>query len=191
MKLIRFLPVCIISSAFLSMNTYVQESDSTYTLTNNEIESVISINGIESLVNLSDPFKADIIGDRTWGRTRCMYRVAQGDWLSVNPYAKRIEAEGDTVVRIIDCQPGMPVCMEQKISLKKNGLDLDISIETKMQFPVTIGDLAISFPWRTARGEEPSYIFEQCFTKHHFIAGDGSFLYFTRWFGEVQKGAVI
>ncbi len=55
-----------------------------------------------------------------------------------------------------------------------------IDIINQMQFPVKIGDLAVNFPWRAPGGGNPNEIFEQNFTKHHYISGDGSFLYFTK-----------
>ena len=49
-----------------------------------------------------------------------------------------------------------------------------------MEFPVRIGDFAIPVPWNRARGGNPEDTFEKGFTKHHYIAGDGSFIYFAR-----------
>ena len=49
-----------------------------------------------------------------------------------------------------------------------------------MGYPVEMGDLAFALPWRAPGGEDPEAIFERSWTKHQFISGHGSFLYFVR-----------
>ena len=53
-----------------------------------------------------------------------------------------------------------------------------------MPLPVTLGDFGIRIPWRPPFGENPDDIFEKSWTKHQWISGDGSFLYFVRPNGE-------
>jgi hypothetical protein len=79
---------------------------------------------------------------------------------------------------------GMPLRMIQAFEVGDQFLDWNIEIQSMMEFPVTIGDLAIPIPWKMPGGEDPEEIFEQCFTKHNFISGNGSFLYFTKPSGQ-------
>src|SRR5262249_8071016 len=59
-------------------------------------------------------------------------------------------------------------------------LSWNIDVENQAAAPVEVGDLAIVFPWNRPAGEDAKVVFEQGFTKHQFIEGDGSFIYFVR-----------
>jgi len=63
-------------------------------------------------------------------------------------------------------------------------LDWTIDVANRTQEPIQIGDFALSLPWRAPGGEDPDTIFEKSWTKHQFISGHASFLYFVRPNGE-------
>ncbi len=165
-------------------------------LENQNLKATISPRGLTSLTCPQDTTRANIFSG-AFGKPVVRYRVGPGDWLDLYQEETRMKAKGERRkakdedskiqegkigqgVVYEDFIPGMPLKMTQTYSLREKSLDYQIEIESMMEFPVTIGDLAIPFPWRTPGGEDPVYIFEQCFTKHHFIQGNGSFLCFTK-----------
>ena len=170
-------------------------------LTNDVISCTVSLDGITSLTCPSDSADGVVIGNQPWGRTNLMYNIVGNSWLPIDNYNKSFKISGDTAVSIIDYGAGMPLSMEQRFSINKAGIDFDIFIESKMQFPLRVGDLALHFPlkelpdpwtaWRTGTGESLEYIdqyifdiFERLFIKHQYISGNGSFLYFTKRIGK-------
>jgi hypothetical protein len=153
-------------------------------LENEHIKAVFTPRGLTSLTCPSDPLQANVFAG-AFGNPVVRYRYGPGDWLDLYRDETRQKAEGTgqkerTKIQYEDYIVGMPMKMVQTFEPGKKWLDYTIEIENMLEFPVTIGDLAIPFPWRTPVGEEPEYIFEQCFTKHHFIQGNGSFIYFTK-----------
>ncbi|HCC69897.1 MAG TPA: hypothetical protein DEQ09_01905, partial [Bacteroidales bacterium] len=169
--------ICLLTLALsatchiLPSNAQVQRKSCT--LKNNEIAGVITLDGLTLLADPSDSAGGIIIGDRSWGRTHLMYTIEGKNWLQHDAYNKSFVTYGDTAVGIIDYGSGMPLKMEQKYTLTDQGINFDILIESKMQFPVKIGDLAVHFPtrniprawtaWRTGTGENPEYIDEYIF----------------------------
>ncbi|HUW91708.1 MAG TPA: DUF5695 domain-containing protein, partial [Bacteroidales bacterium] len=153
-------------------------------LENSAISGTVTIDGLTSLTSPSDPFGANVIGERSWGRASLTYEIVRGAWLDIFKGSTRIVAGSDSVVSIINYEKGMPQKMEQRYTLTPEGIDYDINIESMMQWPVTIGDLAVSLPFRRPGGGSPEAIFEKSFTKHQFISGSGSFIYFARPSGE-------
>ena len=153
-------------------------------LENSVISGTVTIDGLTSLTSPSDSFGANVIGERSWGRASLTYEIVKGSWLEIFKGSTRLVSESDNAVSIINYEKGMPQKMEQKYTLTPGGIDYDINIETMMQWPVTIGDLAVSLPFRRPGGGNPEAIFEKSFTMHQFISGSGSFIYFARPSGE-------
>ncbi|MDW8257263.1 MAG: hypothetical protein RML85_09605, partial [Acidobacteriota bacterium] len=141
--------------------------------------------GITQLRNPQDPFQADLLsGEGRLGEPVVTYRVEGGDWLPIYTGRRTLHAEPDKgVLTYTDTDPGSPLKMVQQFKVEGKVLDWTIEIETTMNFPVQIGDLALPIPWRFPAGDART-IFERSWTKHHFIAGHGSFLYFVRPNGE-------
>ena len=163
-------------------------------LENKNLKATFSPRGLVALSCPQDTTQANLFSG-AFGKPVVRYRVGPGDWLDLYQDETRMKTKEERLknkdkevkkqddqdgVVFEDYIPGMPLKMTQTYSLGERSLEYQIEIESMMEFPVTIGDLAIPFPWRTPGGEDPAYIFEQCFTKHHFIQGNGSFLYFTK-----------
>lgn len=154
-------------------------------LENTNIRAAFSDRGILSLTDPQDKYKADIITDRSpWGRVKLVYRSGNSDWKELPDSVKHFKNGTLSSAELISVDNGAPVVLNQRFILNGKALDYDITVTTTGTEPVEIGDLALSLPWRTASGENPEYIFENCFTKHHFIAGNGSFIFFTKPSGE-------
>lgn len=187
MKKRCFSPYIILSALvvlFCQATGYSQSRQGQFILQNSSINGIVSIDGLTSVTDPSDTFKANVVGGSAWGKTSLTYDIVEGSWLDIFKGSTRIVAGSDTTVSIINYEKGMPQKLEQRYTLTHDGIDLDIFIETMMQWPVRIGDLAVSLPSRGPGGGTPEAIFERSFTKHHFISGDGSFIYFARPSGE-------
>jgi hypothetical protein len=153
-------------------------------LENTNLRAAFSDRGVISLTDPQDKYKADIINSRApWGRVKLVYRSGKGEWIELPDTVKQLKS-GTSSAEFISVDNNAPVTMDQRFTLNGEALDYDITVKNTGTAPVEIGDLALFLPWRTASGENPEYIFENCFTKHHFIAGNGSFIFFTKPSGE-------
>lgn len=186
-------PAMLIAAAGLVPSAFTQDRPPAHpaggVLANAFFELTYDGKGMTGLKNPGDPFKASVLGGGPGGRPGdwlVRYRIGpEGDWLDLYTDETRMEADPvKGVVTYTDFIPGMPLKMTRRLVLNGPTLDCLVDIETAMEFPVTVGDLAVALPWRSARSEDPVDIFERSFTKHHFISGDGSFVYFTRTSGE-------
>ena len=169
----------LITICILNQTLYGQTSGSAL-LEGEDIEGTISINGMSSIISLEDKFQANVIEGSNWGRCDVVYRVPDGQWLPINKYNTEFKVNEDGSASILDDQPGMPVVMEQRFYTTDRAIQMDVTVRAAMDFPIEIGDLAFHLPWKHPRGADQIEIFEQGFTRHHFIAGAGSFIYFTR-----------
>ncbi len=153
-------------------------------LENTNIRAAFSDRGVISLTDPQDKYKADIINSRSpWGRVKLAYRSGAGEWIEMPDSVKQLKS-GTSTAEYISVDKNAPVTMDQRFTLNGEVLDYDITVKNTGTAPVEIGDLGIFLPWRTASGENPEYIFENCFTKHHYISGNGSFIFFTKPSGE-------
>jgi hypothetical protein len=180
----------------------VADTTTIFELRNDYFSAIITTAGLGSLSAVSDPHSADVIGPIPWGLNRLVVKPGDGEWTEVSyaglfaalDSAAQIAAGSELTPSLIRASSGSvvlsgtpegsPVRVEQVFTLGEDFLDLDILVESASGLPVRIGDLAVGLAWRRATGEDPNYIFEQSFTKHHFIAGDGSFLFFPKPSGE-------
>jgi hypothetical protein len=142
--------------------------------------------GLSALSHPEDPYRAEFLSPNgRLGDPAVRYRVGEGDWLDIYASERKLEADAAAGTLVYtDGGPGMPLKMVQTFATDGTKLDWTVAVETAMDFPVTIGDLAFAIPWRAPSGENPEAIFERSWTKHHFISGDGSFIYFVRPSGE-------
>ena len=139
--------------------------------------------GITALESVADVFHANLLNGEL-GDVLLAYKVKDGIWLKIDP--KKREMNVDEQAKTIsynDTGIGNTIELTQYFRLDGDKLHWDVDIVNNSKFPVEIGDLAIAFPWRSARGEDPIPIFERSFTRHTFISGDASFIYFTRYSG--------
>ena len=161
-----------------------------FLLKNSEIICQVSEQGLTMLVDPDDPLGANVVGRRPWGIKKLVYSESAGE--RINFFSDSIVTlTGDGKQVEIVSGSGKPLKMSQVYKLYEDGAELDIKIESTSSSRVTIGDLALSLPWRRPTGEEPDYIFEQCFTKHHYISGDGSFIFFTKPSGEAPYMVIL
>ncbi len=163
------------SPAFCQSNSFVMEND--------EVKAEIGEFGISSLIDPGDSYQADVIRRIPWGISKLVYRTDETDWINFNHDSTRLITGDNSKVTIL-ANNNDSLVMKQVYTLDNDGIVLDIQLSTDLDKPVVIGDLAIGLPWRRPSGENPEHIFEQCFTKHHYISGNGSFVFFTKPSGE-------
>ncbi len=175
----RLLPVCL----FLFIAGAFQISaQNAISISNPKLELGFDHRGLKSIISKDDVFRANGIAENSrFGDIRIRYKIADGDWL-FNYSGSRKQTSDTLNNRVIytDYEKGMSLQMRQEYTLEENYLDWSLQVETKMEFPVVIGDLIIPFKWNQPDDDRQIDIFEDSFIKHHFISGDGSFLYFTK-----------
>lgn len=175
----------IIGMLVISSALSGQTKPGTQILENGKIRATISAKGITSLTSPGDKFQADIINSRTpWGRVKLVYKSGNSDWKEIQDTLMSVKTISPSSVVLTSAPEGGSVGIKQDFTLNEKGLDYDITINTRDNSAIEIGDLAISLPWRRASGENAEYIFEKCFTKHHYISGNGSFIFFTKPSGD-------
>jgi hypothetical protein len=141
--------------------------------------------GVTGLAHSKDPYGAQLFSPGGRMVPVIKYRVPGGDWLDAYRGETRLAASPDgTTLIYTDSVAGTVLDTVQTFRTDGRVLDWTIELATRMEVPVTIGDLAVQIPWRFPAGEDPAAIFEKSWTKHQFIAGAGSFLYFVRPNGE-------
>jgi len=176
--------ICFSMVCFLFLpDLYGQRGQDKYVVENDVIKATITTRDITSLVSPNDPYKANVVSG-AWNRPELVYKILEGDWLSILGGARQLVLNEDSSISIIDYQPGMPQKMETRYSLNEKGIDMDIIIESMMKWSFTIGDLLISLPVSRPGGGSPEHIFEECYTTHSYISGNGSFIFFARPSGQ-------
>jgi hypothetical protein len=137
--------------------------------------------GLTGLANAADPASAPVLARNARMGIAVKYRVDDGDWLDIVQSSPVLEASADgrRLVYTNDTA-GTALKSVQTFTAAARALDWTVEVSNRMDFPVRIGDVALAFPWRAPGGENPEEIFERSWTKHQFIAGHGSFLYFVR-----------
>src|SRR5690606_34591379 len=69
---------------------------------------------------------------------------------------------------------------EAGFRLAGDELIYELSLTNQSDSPMEIGTLRFGIPYNRLSGENPKQIFEERVMKHHFISGDGSYLFFQR-----------
>ncbi len=149
------------------------------------MRALVTPEGLVSVTDPQDRYGADIVSSRApWGRIKLVYRTGDGPWVERPQNRPNVMTTNGVAVMLKSDYAADPVTLTQTFSLAGDALDYDMEIGTRNGVEVEIGDLALYLSWSIARSENPDTIFEKSFTKHHFISGNGSFLYFTRPSGE-------
>ncbi len=159
--------------------TYPQNS---VELSDGNMYAKFGIRGISNIQCTDDVYRANPVPGY-WGRPLIVYRIGNGDWLTHNMENTEMAAEGNSV-RYSHYIKGMPMSLQQTFKVENGGITWNMKLRTEMEFPVEIGDFAIPIPWNTPHGDNPENTFEKGFIKHHYIAGDGSFIFFTKASGK-------
>lgn len=151
---------------------------------------------IESIVNLHDTL-SPVFPGRNIGDVLVNYKVEGGMWQRLSPNERKASYNiTEECITYSDTAMGKALVMTQKFRLDGDRVVWEIELRNHSRFPIMLGDVAPAFtwskPWRsnefTATPDEPAPIeeetFERRFTKHHFIKGNTSFVYFTRFGGQ-------
>ena len=145
--------------------------------------------GVTSLVPARDRYEASLFDRGRLGNVTVTYKVRDGLWQTL-PSGGREMQVSDSTVAYVDRGIGNAIELRQTFSFRGDELHWGLTLSNRSKFPVFIGDLAVSLPWKGG-GEEPDEIFERSSIKHAFVSGDASFFYFTRFNGEAPYIMVL
>jgi hypothetical protein len=141
--------------------------------------------GVTGIACARDRHGAPLLAPGTRLGAMLKYRVEGGDWLDLyqsDPVLVANQESGSLTYR--NDVSGTALKSAQTFATDGTHLDWTIDVANRLDYPIEIGDLAVAIPWRAPGGEDPTAIFERSWTKHQFISGAGSFLYFVRPSGE-------
>jgi hypothetical protein len=165
-------------------STTVLAQDTTiFKKTNTSFDIGISEHGINALSCVADEFKTNYIRrGRVFGDMMITYRYGSK--------IDSIKAQDATSVVFSDHQDQQmlrqqmnkkgPLQLVQQFSLKGDSLVWSFEVRNTGSEKVVIEDWAIPFFFNSRGGENPQQIFEQRVSKHSFIAGAGSFVFWQR-----------
>ncbi len=137
--------------------------------------------GVASLSNPHDPLRGQLLAPGGRLGLSVKYRVEGGDWFDIYQAEPRVEVDrAVNRVTYTNDVPGTVLKSIQSFQTDGNVLDWSVEVSNRMTYPVEVGDLAFSVPWKPPSGEDPDEIFERSWTKHQFVSGHGSFVYFVR-----------
>ena len=140
--------------------------------------------GVNLIKSAADPFDANLLNSGYLGDVLVSYKVKDGIWLKIDPKRSTVEANpSEGVIKYVNKSIGNVIDFIQTFRIENNQFFWDLELVNNSPFPVEIGDIGLVIPWKRRGGENPKEIFEKTFTKHAFIAGDASFLYFIRMGG--------
>jgi len=155
------------------------------TLEKGDFRIVYDDQGITGLSYILDPYASSLISPGRRLAPVVRYRVPGGDWFSAFREQTRLDAAPQQGrLSYIDDVEGTVLNTAQTFRTDGKVLDWTIEVSTRMPLPVTLGDFGAEIPWRPPFGENPDEIFEKSWTKHQWLSGDGSFIYFVRPNGE-------
>lgn len=140
---------------------------------------------VTGIANPNDRYGAQVLSEGSRLGVVVKYRVEGGDWFDIYQSEPKFQPspDGRSLVYSNDV-PGTVLKSVQTFRTDGKTLDWTIEVANRTDYPVQIGDFAAAIPWRAPGGEDPAAIFEKSWTKHQFISGYGSFIYFVRPNGE-------
>ncbi len=151
-----------------------------HTLRNENFNLALDDSGLVEMVCARDTFQANFIRDGShFGEPYLQYSTSGEDWSRFRGKWEMRIPDNRTVIYTLD-QPGTPLAAEMVFRLTEKSLEYTLNLKSVTDSSLVIGDLAIPVPWGFRRSNRKIDIFEKGFTKHQFISGDGSFLYFSK-----------
>lgn len=175
--------VTLLTALFCIQEAYAQEN---VVLDNGVWTIVCAPDSIVSYSNKADVLSPELSG-KSLGDILVNYKVEGGMWQSINSVMRKPVIDKDALsLSCTNASLGNTVVITQRLSLQGKDLVWDTTLENKSKFPVLLGDVAPAFSLQniTRRFKEPNDVFEKNFTKHQFIKGDVSYLYYTRFGGQ-------
>ncbi len=147
--------------------------------------------GLIQIINKDDTL-SNYLPASDLGDVLVKYKIENGMWQSLSQRKRRVSYdEGCGVITLSDTATGKTLVMRQSFSLSGDGIRWDIELKNLSKYPILLGDVAPAIPrldtYTPPRDEDEPWsvdVYKKNFTKHHFIQGDLSFIYFTRFGGE-------
>ena len=137
--------------------------------------------GIGDLADPRDPFGARIMTGASRLDLILRIKAGEGEWTDISTRGKTWKTLSDAGTIIYsNAGSGDAVHVVETFYTDGSFLDWTIDLESAVDRPVLIGDLAINVPAAGPRGKTPIQIFEHGFLNHRFMSGHGSFFFFVR-----------
>lgn len=180
-----YLPVLLVAALLTGQQADAQRQEIQDRFEDDHMIVEFNRSGMSCISSPSDKYHANIVGQGSWGNAEITYRVGSGAWLSIYSGNTQIEEVSPGKLVYSNFNDGTPMKYFRIFEKKGKAVEWTIRVESRFPYPITIGDFAVPFPVSSpGRYPRPPEIFEQGFTMHRHIAGDASFLYFTRANGE-------
>jgi len=136
--------------------------------------------GLLGIRAVPDPFGATVTSREEPLALGVRFRVADDEWRALGSSDMTATDEGDALMYAAT-DPEQRLRVQQGFRSDGHTLDWEIALENLCTAPIEVGDLWVSLPVVTPDRRKPAeWNYENGFTTHPFIAGSGSFLYYTR-----------
>ena len=139
--------------------------------------------GVSSIRNANDLYPTDYIRKgKAFGSFFIRYRKeGASDWLDYRSEEMMQAASAQTgLQQYVPIDNTRDLITEAGFRLEGDELIYELSLTNQSDSPMEIGTLRFGIPYNRLSGENPKQIFEERVMKHHFISGDGSYLFFQR-----------
>src|SRR5262245_37619891 len=133
--------------------------------------------GVTAVATANDPFNAQIFSRAGRLGIHARYRKGTSAWQTL---PSGVLTDVGRLSEIVYASSDAALKATQKFSFDGDALDWSIEFTNTTADELEVGDLAIVLPWTRPAGEDARQVFEQGFTKHQFIEGAASFIYFVR-----------
>lgn len=132
----------------------------------------------------------EVRGGSTYGVARDRYNQVTFDPVTTSALRLEVQLEAGASAGILEWrvnsgegrQVELPRDLEiaETFALEDEALAWNISLENKSAQPIEIGDLALPLPCNTEYGWDKTETYTKRLIRHSYIAGDGSWVYWTR-----------
>jgi len=137
--------------------------------------------GITGLANPQDPFGAIFMPANSRLGLTLRAKVSDGRWTDIESRGQTWDVSPETgTITYSNAGSDDPIRVIETFKTDGTVLEWTIDLESVRDWPILIGDLAVSVPSIGPHGENPIQIFEHGFLKHQFVSGYGSFFFFVR-----------
>ena len=139
--------------------------------------------GVSSIMNTADRYPTDYIRKgKAFGAFFIEYKQAgTSNWSGYHSDELMQPATATpTAQRYTPLDKSADLLTEASFELVGGELIYQLNITNQSDVPLEIGTLRFGIPYNRLSGENPKQIFEERVMKHHFISGDGSYLFFQR-----------
>jgi hypothetical protein len=141
--------------------------------------------GLSSVKKPDDRFPTDYISKgRAFGEFTLKYKAGnENTWTTLNSTEVlkpvKVNASKSTLIYNSDAKSAA-VKLSSDFSLVGDAVVYKLTINNQSKSQLQLGSLSLPLNYNNLSGENPKQIFEERVMKHHFISGDGSYVFWER-----------